>query len=278
MLAFLRSLSLALAATVLFLSPIGRAQQPATASNQASAPAAATGQAPAPSLSASKPALISTGEAARKLIADGIAKRDANDLEGALICLSQAIKLSPNTTGAFVLRASIYCQKKQWSQAEADFKSAAELAPTNVVLKFNVVEVKFMQGQYDAARAGFLALQKSPDVAKAQPEMVDFAAYKVFLCDLFGGHQAQAKKELDVFNDVMSNPSYYFSNAAWDLVVKKDINGARDWLLSASRIYRLEKNDFYAQSLRALGYLPIPGPNDIVTPPGAAKPPAPSAK
>ena len=70
----------------------------------------------------------------------------------------------------------------------------------------------------------------------------------------------------------MSNPSYYFSNAAWDLVVKKDINGARDWLLSASRIYRLEKNDFYAQSLRALGYLPIPGPNDIVTPPGAAKP------
>ena len=77
-----------------------------------------------------------------------------------------------------------------------------------------------MQEQYDAARAGFAALEKDP-IVKTQPDMGDFAAYKVFLCDLFGGHQAQAKKELDVFNDIMGNPSYYFCNAAWDLVSKR---------------------------------------------------------
>jgi len=261
--ASIRCLSFALAATVLFLSPMGRAQQPAAA--PASAPA------PAP---AANSVLTGPGEGAQKLIADAMRKMNSNDVDGALSSLSQAIKLNPNATGAYVLRASIYCQKKQWAQAEDDFKTAAKIAPTNIVLKFNLVEVKFMQGLYDVARPGFVNLTKDPDVIKNSPEMVDFAAYKVFLCDLLGGHLAQAQKELDVFNDAMGNPSYYFSNAAWDLVHKKDIDDAREWLLSASRIYTPEKNAYYAQSLRTLGYLPIPGPNDVVTPPGAAKPAA----
>ena len=180
------------------------------------------------------------------MIADSMKKMGANDVDGALNDLSQAVKLNPNSTGAYVLRASIYCQKKQWTQAEDDFKAAAQIAPTNSVLKFNLVEVKFMQKQYDAARPGYVELQKDPD-------MGDFASYKVFLCDLFGGHEAAAKKELDVFNDVVGNPSYYFSNAAWSLV-HKNLEDARSWLLSASRIYPPRKNAYYAQSLRDLGY------------------------
>ena len=189
-------------------------------------------------------------------------KMNANDPDGALNDLSQAIKTNPNSTGAYVLRASLYCQKKQWQQAEDDFKAAAKIAPGNTVLKFNLIEVKFMQKQYDLARTGFLTLVNDPD-------MGDFAQYKVFLCDLFGGHDDQAKKELDVFNAAMGNPSYYFSNAAWCLV-HKDPDGARDWLMSASRIYPPRKNAYYAQTLRDLGYLPIPSPGDTVAPSGAA--------
>jgi hypothetical protein len=106
------------------------------------------------------------------------------------------------------------------------------------------------------------------------PDMGDFAQYKVFLCDLFGGHEEQAKKELDVFDAAMGNPSYYFANAAWSLV-HKNIEDARGWLVSASRIYPPQKNAYYAQSLRDLGYLPIPAPGDVVTPPapsGASTP------
>jgi tetratricopeptide (TPR) repeat protein len=264
--ALFRRFSFALAASVFFLSSPAHAQQ---------APAGTTPTpVPKPAPKATTSGLTSTGEQAVKLITDAAKKMNANDIDGALNSLNQAIQLNPNTTGAFVLRASIYCQKKQWPQAEADFKAAAAIAPTNVALKFNVVEVKFMEGQYDAARVGFAELQNDPAVIKKQPEMADFAAYKVFLCDVFGGHHAQAKKELEVFNDTMGNPSYYFGNAAWDLVVKKDPNDAREWLLSASRIYPPEKNSFYAQSLRTLGYLPIPGPNDVVNPPGATKPAA----
>ena len=238
-----RYLSFALCASTFLLSPLGGAQL-------------ATTDAPG-STSTAPPNVLSSGlttpkVAAQKIIADAIRRMNANDTDGALTDLSQAIKLNPDSTGAYVLRASIYCQKKLWTQADDDFKAAARLAPTNVVLKFNLVEVKFMQKQYDAARPGFVALKKDPD-------MGDFAAYKVFLCDLFGGHEAAAKKELDVFNDAMGNPSYYFSNAAWDLY-HKNIEDARSWLVSASHIYPVSKFTTYGQSLRDLGYLPIPEP------------------
>jgi len=245
-----RTLSVALCA-VLLLSTLGRAQQLAATN--------APGSTPATPAKAASSTLTSPTDAAQQMISSAIKRMNANDTEGALNDLSQALKLNPNSTGALVLRASIYCQKKQWTQAEDDFKAAERIAPTNVVLKFQLVEVKFKQKQYDVARPGFLALEKDPDLLKNQPEMGDFAAYKVFLCDLLGGHEADAKKELDAFNDAMGNPSYYFGNAAWSLV-HKNTEDARSWLLSASRIYPPVKNAYYAQSLRELGYLPLPEP------------------
>jgi Tfp pilus assembly protein PilF len=256
--AHFRCLSVALCASTLLLSPLGRAQQPATTNVPSSTPTA-------PAKPATS-ALTSTEDQAKKLIVDAIQKMNANDpdIDGALNDLSQALKLNPNSTGAYVLRASLYCQKKQWIQAENDFNAAARLAPTNVVVKFNLSEIKFMQKEYDVARPGFVALEKDPD-------MGDFASYKVFLCDLFGGHEDAAKKELDAFNDAGGNPSYYFSNAAWSLV-HKNLEDARGWLVSASNIYPPRKNNLYAQSLRDMGYLPIPGPNDKITPPDAGAP------
>ena len=240
------SLSFVLCASVLLLSPLGRAQQLATNNAPSSMPTS-----PAPTAAST---LTSTEDQARKLIASSIQKMNADkpDMDGALNDLSQALKLNPNSTGAYVLRASIYCQRKQWTQAESDFYAAERIAPTNIVLKFNMCELKFMEKKYDDARPGFVALEKDPD-------MGDFASYKVFLCDLFGGHEDAAKKELDAFNDASANPSYYFSNAAWDLV-HKNIDDARGWLVSASNIYPPRKNAYYAQSLRDLGYLPIPPP------------------
>jgi tetratricopeptide (TPR) repeat protein len=238
---------------------------PAVHAQQLAAPTAASAGKPTASTNAPSSKLTSPGDAAQQMIADAMKRMNANDVDGALNSLSQAIKLNPNSTGAYVLRASIYCQKKQWTQAEDDFKAAARIAPKNAVLQFNLIEVKFMQKQYDVARPGYVALEKDPD-------MGDFASYKVFLCDLFGGHEAAAKKDLDVFNEVMGNPSYYFANAAWALY-HRDLDTARDWFLSASRIYPPRKNAYYSQSLRDLGYLPIPEPGDVVTPaPSGAAP------
>jgi len=237
--ALFRQLTFALCASALLLSAAAHAQQPA--------PTGATGAAPTGATGAPASNLTTPADAAKQQIAAAIQKMNANDVDGALGDLTKAIATNPNSTGAYVLRASLYCQKKQWTQAEDDFKAAQKLAPGNAVLKFNLVEVKFMQAQYDVARPGFVALEKDPD-------MGDFASYKVFLCDLFGGHETVAKEELDVFNATMGNPSYYFGNAAWDLY-HNNLDDARSWLVSAYRIYPQRKNAYYAQSLHDLGYL-----------------------
>ena len=251
-----RFLAFALCASTLLLCPLGRGQQPA--------PTNAPSSKPTTPAKTAGPALTSPTDAAAKMVNDAIKQMNDNDADGALSSLSKALTLNPNITLAYVLRASIYCQKKQWTQAEDDFRAAARIDPANAVLKVQLVDVKFMQKQYDAARPGFVALEKDPDIG-------DFASYKAFLCDLFGGHEAAAKKELDAFNNAGRNPSYYFSNAAWSLF-HRNLEDARGWLNSASQIYPLRKNVFYARSLRDLGYLPIPRPEDKVTPPATNSP------
>jgi Tfp pilus assembly protein PilF len=173
------------------------------------------------------------------------------DMDGALHLVDEAVKDNPKSFAALTLRGMIYSQKKEWTSAEADFQAALVLDPTNMVVKFNLGEIKFLQKDYTTARARFQPLT-------TDPVMGDFAAYKVFLCDLFGGNEAQAKKELSAWSEE-TGPSFYFGTAAWDLA-HKDTEGARSYLASAGQIFPASKNQFYAASLRDLGYLPLPPP------------------
>jgi len=236
----IRLFSLSLAVCALFVSTTAQAQK---TDAPATAPAA---KAPAP---AAKPVAVDPFSQA---IGEAMAKMDANDLDGAIAKLTDAINLDPKKSAPYVFRASVYCQKKQWSQAEADFKMAAKLDPKNIVIQFNIPEIKFMQKQYDAARPGYLALVNDP-------QMGDLAAYKVFLCDLLAGHEALALKERDAFNTVKTQPSYYFGNAAWEIIHKNN-DKARGWLESVSHIYPSSKIAYYALPLKDLGYLPLPAP------------------
>lgn len=173
------------------------------------------------------------------------------DLNGALTIVDEAVKNNPKSFASLTLRGMIYSQKKQWAAADADFEAALALDPSNVVVKFNLGEIRFVQKDYAGARARFLPLTKDP-------VMGDFASYKVFLCDLFGGHEDVAKKTLAGW-DEETGPSFYFGKAAWDLV-HKNTEDARSWLVSAANIFPASKNQFYAASLRDLGYLPLPPP------------------
>jgi tetratricopeptide (TPR) repeat protein len=218
--------------------------------------AQSTAPTPSDSLHTTGPGVNSTVEAARDKIAEAVKAMNLNppDQDGALSDLTQAIQLKPDSAFAYLLRGSLYTQKKMFPEAEADFAAAYRIDPTNVVIKFNLSELKFMQKHYDDARAGFFPLQKDPD-------MGDFAIYKVFLCDLFGGHEDLAKTELDAINKKGDDASYYFANAAWDLYNKKT-DDARGWLVSASHIFDMKKFSTYGESLRYLGYLPLPATKD----------------
>ena len=176
----------------------------------------------------------------------------ANDYEGSLKEVQQVLSSDPKNYEATTLRGVIYTQKKQWSLAQADFNTALQIKPNDDLAKYNLAEIDFMQQHYDMARAQFVTLL-------TDPELTDIITYKIFLCDLFGGHEDVAAKELDVMNQKAENPSYFFSNAAWSLYHKK-VEDARSWLTSAFHIYPASKNNYYATTLQELGYLPLPPP------------------
>ena len=181
-------------------------------------------------------------------------KAHAGDTDGAIAQIGTVLQSDPRNVAAFSLRAQIYNQKKMWEQAANDYQTAHLIEPTNAVINFNIGEVKFERKMYDDARVSFAALQNDHST-----DIGDLAAYKVFLCDLFGGHEDVAAKELDAFNQVGSKASYYYSNAAWSLYHHKT-EDARGWLASASHIYSPNKNNLYGTTLAELGYLPLPPP------------------
>jgi len=170
----------------------------------------------------------------------------------ALAKINPVIQANPKNVNAYMLRGNIYVQKKLYDQAQKDYETVAQLDGKNTAVKFNLSEIKFLQKKYDDAQVGFAAL-------KTDSTWGDLANYKVFLCNLLGGHEDVAAKELDTFNQVGSNPSYYFANAAWALIHHKP-EDARPWLKSIVNIYPAQKIALYASSLKALGYLPLPAP------------------
>ena len=177
---------------------------------------------------------------------------EQKQLDAALDKVNSALKIAPKNAEAYGLRGGIYAEKKLWDQAEKDFQTALQIDGKNVQMKFNVAEIEFMQKKYDAARPSFVALGQDS-------AMGDLATYKVFLCDLFGGHEEVAAKELAAFNQVGANASYYFANAAW-LLYHQKTEDARGWLISAANIYAPTKFRIYAASLIDLGYMPLPPP------------------
>ncbi len=168
----------------------------------------------------------------------------------ALTQIEPVIKANPGNPIAYSLRGGIYSEKELWADATKDFQKILILEPDNPSAKFNLAEVFFRQKKYDEARPGFDALTKNPVLG-------DLATYKVFLCDLLGGHEEVAKKEWTALNDAGTNASYYFGNVAWYLYHGQTAD-AREWLASAARIYTSQKIVLYSTSLMQLGYLPLP--------------------
>jgi tetratricopeptide (TPR) repeat protein len=166
--------------------------------------------------------------------------------------LNLLIQADPQNPLNYGVRGQIYSEMKQWDKARKDYETILQLNSKNTYARFNLSELKFRQRAYADARAGFLALESDPDLG-------DLASYKVFLCDLLGGQEATAQAELNAFNQTGSNPSYYFSNAAWYLFHKQP-DQARYWLGSGVHIYLPKKAELYLFSLKDLGYLPLPPP------------------
>jgi len=173
---------------------------------------------------------------------------DEKKYDLALAKADEAVEADPKSIAPYVLRGHIYSDMEQWDKADADFQTILQLDPDNFPAKFNRCEVKLAKKDYDNARGGYLALEKNADWG-------DLAAYKVFVCDLFAGHQLDAKSELEAFNRAGSHPSYFYGNATWSFYHKQTEEG-KGWIASASRIFPAKIQRFYSATLIDNGYMP----------------------
>ena len=170
-------------------------------------------------------------------------------LDAEVAAADAIVQKNPMSVVGFLQRGNAYGNEGKWDLAKRDYQHALQIDSHCVTALFNIAELDFMQGHYDTARPGFLALIKDAEVG-------DLAKYNVFLCDMFGGHEQTAAKELAVFNEVGSDASYYFANVAWSLYHKKN-DDAQNWWQSASGIFAPDKVNLYAKPLIDLGYIKV---------------------
>ena len=172
------------------------------------------------------------------------------DFDGARAKVTESLQLDPNNLKARVLLGDLDAKKQMWPEAEQDFQAALKIDPANAFAKFDLAELQLMQKRYADARPGFNELT-------GDPQLGDFAAYKVFLCDLFAGNREAAGHELEAFDQAQDKPSYYYANAASKLFDKKP-DDAQSWLNTAANKYPPQVNHNYLSTLSELGYLPEP--------------------
>jgi hypothetical protein len=172
------------------------------------------------------------------------------ELDARLVDLDAQLDAHPDDIIALGDRGAVYAEKKSWALAEKDFSAALKLKPKLAKASFDLAEMEFQQKRYDNARPGFLALEYDPNLG-------NLAIYKVFLCDLFAGHEALAKKELDDINEAEADAAYYYANVAW-FAYHHQADQARKWLTPATYIFSISKSMLYTSSLNDLGYLPLP--------------------
>jgi len=190
----------------------------------------------------------SVADATRDLLSKSSGHLADGDLDQAIREACLAIQLDPHTASAYELRGSIYIEEKLWDKAERDYTTADKISP-DIAYKYKLAEIKFLQKAYDNARPRFVALEGDAGLG-------DLAIYKVFLCDLLGGHEAASIRELSALSQADGHPSYYYCHAAWDWTHNQmaDMNKL---LTSARQLYGNSTYELYISSLsEALRYHP----------------------
>jgi len=228
-------------------SEVTPAVAPAPASGFAPDPGSDPGFSPDPTpASPSAPSSVSPPPAVSDAPVD---PAKLKQLDAEVAAADSIVKKNPSNLVGYLQRGNAYGNERRWDLARSDYQKALAIDPKCTTAAFNIAELEFMQGHYDAARPGFLAIVNNFDFG-------DLAKYKVFLCDLFGGHEQVAARELAVFNQVGSEASYYFANVAWSLYHKKS-DSAQSWWQSATQIFAPNKVNLYAKPLIDLGYIKV---------------------
>lgn len=169
--------------------------------------------------------------------------------EETLSLLEQAVALEPQQTSAYNLIGAALVKLKRFDEAGAVFRKILSVQPDNAIAMFNFGESLFLAKKYPEAKQQFQAyLNTEGNKTNA------LARFKIILCDLLGGNEAEARQNVAKLRPTISHPLEYYGRAA---VMFHDGNEeeAREYLQSAFQIYPGGMNLVFADSLVELGWL-----------------------
>jgi hypothetical protein len=123
--------------------------------------------------------------------------------------VSRALAMDPKNVRALDMRASLYFDEKYWDSAQRDYTTLNQISP-DPSYQYKLAEIKYRQSDFSNARPLFAALGNDARLG-------DLARYMVFMCDLRGGHEAIAARDLGTLDRTGQQPSFYFGQGVWAL-------------------------------------------------------------
>ncbi len=188
-------------------------------------------------------------ESFSKAYAAAVEAFNRNDFEASLARLDEAEKAQPGVSQTLNLRGALFVRMKKLPEAEAVFKKMTETDAKDSIPLFNLGEVYFLQKNYAEGKKMFQKFLAMPDNSQNA-----LGLYKVFLCDVMLGNGTEVGKSIDSLRPTVSNPFYYFANAA--VAFKKgNTEEGRGFVKSAFGIYAGGLNAAFADSFIELGWV-----------------------
>jgi len=142
------------------------------------------------------------------------------------------------------LRGAILTSQKRYDEAIEQFNQALALDSKFYLAKFNLAEVKMLEGKYAEATQDYEALKE----VDPESELVDF---KLVLCAVLSGEQSKASGIADLMKFPGKTPAYYYARAAIALR-QGGKEAAQKYYDNVKKYYSEEQCRYFVQALKEI--------------------------
>jgi Flp pilus assembly protein TadD len=137
----------------------------------------------------------------------------AHQYDEALARLNDAENIKPGSPIVQNARGSIYTSMKDYGKARECFKQAEKLSPGTFEPRFNLTELDYVQGNYEAAAASFTKLLAA--YSNLQPSIRSLVQFKIIACHLKLKKVTEAEDLVRRFAFAEESPASYFTKMAF---------------------------------------------------------------
>lgn len=164
----------------------------------------------------------------------------------ALAKLDEADAAKPNQWAVMNARGNVYLTMRDFTRARECYKRSLDLNPEGFETRFNLAEVDFVEGRYDAAVQSFQKLTTAmPNIPAPVRNIILF---KIIVSELKLNHAEEAEALIKKSNFSEQSPASYFASASLAFYTGQRA-AADDWLARAQKSFKREDLEPYMDAL-----------------------------